>query len=250
MEALSTPKARLHPVLWVAAVAVTLLSAVGIGAIMGVIPTAGSKPAESVAAVAPAPVAAAVPATQAAPAPQTTQPAPVPAAAEPQPAPQPAPVKRAAPPKPAPKKVAKAEQPAPVETARESAPAPVAETAPPVKTAPAPICHNCGVIDQVREVAQKGEGSGLGAVGGAVVGGLLGHQVGGGRGKDLATVAGAVAGGVAGHQVEKHVRSTKSYEITVRFDDGTSQVFKQDTTPAWRSGDRVKVVNGAITSHE
>lgn len=37
---------------------------------------------------------------------------------------------------------------------------------------------------------------------GAVVGGLLGNQVGGGNGKKLATVAGAVAGGAAGRQVQ------------------------------------------------
>lgn len=37
---------------------------------------------------------------------------------------------------------------------------------------------------------------------GAVVGGLLGNQVGGGRGKTLATVAGAVGGGYAGNRIE------------------------------------------------
>jgi len=37
---------------------------------------------------------------------------------------------------------------------------------------------------------------------GAVAGGLLGNQVGGGRGKTLATVAGAVGGGYAGNRIE------------------------------------------------
>jgi uncharacterized protein YcfJ len=36
------------------------------------------------------------------------------------------------------------------------------------------------------------------AIAGAVIGGILGHQVGGGRGKDIATAGGAVAGAVAG----------------------------------------------------
>ena len=40
-----------------------------------------------------------------------------------------------------------------------------------------------------------------GAVVGALLGGILGHQVGGGRGKDLATVGGAIAGGAIGAQV-------------------------------------------------
>ena len=38
---------------------------------------------------------------------------------------------------------------------------------------------------------------------GAVVGGLLGHQVGGGNGKTLATIAGAVGGGYLGNEIAK-----------------------------------------------
>ncbi|QIO87459.1 hypothetical protein G9274_001144 [Stenotrophomonas rhizophila] len=37
---------------------------------------------------------------------------------------------------------------------------------------------------------------------GAIVGGLLGNQVGGGNGKKVATVAGAVAGGAVGRNVQ------------------------------------------------
>ena len=40
-----------------------------------------------------------------------------------------------------------------------------------------------------------------GALAGAVIGGVLGHQVGGGSGRDLATVGGAVAGAAVGAQV-------------------------------------------------
>jgi uncharacterized protein YcfJ len=40
-----------------------------------------------------------------------------------------------------------------------------------------------------------------GALAGAVIGGILGHQVGGGRGKDLATAGGAVAGAALGSNV-------------------------------------------------
>lgn len=39
------------------------------------------------------------------------------------------------------------------------------------------------------------------AIAGAVIGGVLGHQVGGGRGKDLATAGGAVAGGLLGANI-------------------------------------------------
>ncbi|MND07243.1 hypothetical protein D3C83_291050 [compost metagenome] len=62
-------------------------------------------------------------------------------------------------------------------------------------------------------------------------------------------MVGAVGGAVAGHQIEKHVKSTKSYDITVRFEDGSSRVINQASAPSWRVGDRVKVINGAIQSN-
>jgi uncharacterized protein YcfJ len=43
-----------------------------------------------------------------------------------------------------------------------------------------------------------------GAIAGALIGGVLGHQVGGGSGKDLATVGGAVAGGYIGSNVGRN----------------------------------------------
>jgi len=52
---------------------------------------------------------------------------------------------------------------------------------------------------------------------GAVAGGLVGHQVGGGKGKTLATVGGAVAGGVVGDKVQKsHQNEHATYTIERR----------------------------------
>ena len=39
------------------------------------------------------------------------------------------------------------------------------------------------------------------AIAGAIIGGILGHQVGGGRGRDVATAGGAVAGAAIGANV-------------------------------------------------
>lgn len=105
------------------------------------------------------------------------------------------------------------------------------------------------MVQSVREIETKGEGSGLGAAGGAVVGGVLGHQIGGGRGQDIATVVGAVGGAVAGNEIEKRVKSDKSYEISIRFEDGSSRVVNEAGATSWRSGDRVRVVNGVIQSN-
>jgi outer membrane lipoprotein SlyB len=108
-----------------------------------------------------------------------------------------------------------------------------------------PICQECGVIESTRELDTSGTASGIGAVGGAVLGGVLGHQVGDGRGKDVATVAGAVGGAVAGNEIEKRTKTTKSYEVTVRFNNGSSRVFNEANSN-WRNGDHVRVTDGVI----
>ena len=45
------------------------------------------------------------------------------------------------------------------------------------------------------------------AIAGAVIGGILGHQIGDGRGRDLATVGGAIAGGAVGTTIGRDGRS-------------------------------------------
>ncbi|MDP2057323.1 MAG: glycine zipper 2TM domain-containing protein [Thiobacillus sp.] len=51
---------------------------------------------------------------------------------------------------------------------------------------------------------------------GAVAGGLLGNQVGGGSGRTLATIAGAAAGGYAGSQVQKNMEEMNTVSRTER----------------------------------
>ncbi len=46
---------------------------------------------------------------------------------------------------------------------------------------------------------------------GAVAGGVLGHQFGGGHGKDVTTVAGALAGGYAGNRVQGSLQDSDTY---------------------------------------
>lgn len=139
-------------------------------------------------------------------------------------------------------------------------PAPTRQVAPsPARPAPAKPagagptasakCAECGVVASVQAVEQQGQGTGVGAVGGAVVGGIVGHELGGGRGKDLMTVVGAVGGGLAGNQIEKKVKSTTVYQITVRLEDGTTRVLTEANPPTWRQGDKVKIINGQIQSN-
>lgn len=146
----------------------------------------------------------------------------------PEPAGQPVPAQEAAAPesKPVDKPVAKA--------AVKPTPAPAAP-----KVAAAPVCHDCGVVESVRAVTKKGEGSGVGAVAGGVVGAALGNQVGGGNGRKAMTVLGAIGGGVAGNEIEKRAKSTTVQQVTIRMDDGSVRTIEQSSAPM--VGARVQV---------
>jgi outer membrane lipoprotein SlyB len=58
-----------------------------------------------------------------------------------------------------------------------------------------------------------------------------------------------VGGAVAGNEIEKRAKSTKSYAVTIRLDDGSSRVINETSPPMWRPGDQVKVTNGTIQSN-
>ena len=109
-----------------------------------------------------------------------------------------------------------------------------------------PHCAACGVVTDVKEVVAKGEGSGVGAVGGAVVGGVVAHEIFDGRNQGLATIAGAAGGAVAGNAIEKNVKTKKHYEVAVRMDDGTSKTIAYAEAPAWKPGDKVKVAGAKL----
>ena len=69
---------------------------------------------------------------------------------------------------------------------------------------------------QVKQVNSSDTHRVAGTAIGAVAGGVLGHQVGGGKGKTLATVGGAVAGGVVGNQVQKAHQDNNATYTTER----------------------------------
>lgn len=203
---------RIHPLVAIAAVSVTVASLAAVATLTGFLPGSAAEPTP------PAPVAAVEPAAASKDAAATVAP-------------------QATPPKPAPRATApRTPAAAPAKTTTAALPPPP----------PPPVCHNCGTVESVREVVQQGQGTGLGAVAGGVLGGVLGHQVGSGRGNDAATVIGAVGGAVAGHQVEKAQRKSVHYEISVRMDNGSRQSINAKEAPVWREGDRVKLVDGAL----
>ncbi|MGZ5063915.1 MAG: glycine zipper 2TM domain-containing protein, partial [Usitatibacter sp.] len=94
---------------------------------------------------------------------------------------------------------------------------------------------------------KKGEGSGLGMVLGGVAGGVIGHQIGSGRGNTAATVVGAAGGAYVGNEVEKNKKSTTTYVVYVKMEDGSNRSFNFSGPTNYRPGDKVKVIDRKLT---
>lgn len=102
-------------------------------------------------------------------------------------------------------------------------------------------CSNCGTVEAVTAVQREGKVNGvavgnttigLGTVAGGVLGGLLGHQVGGGNGKNAATILGAAGGAYAGNTIEKNMKKVTVYDVRVRMADGSHRNLDISTAPA------------------
>lgn len=107
-----------------------------------------------------------------------------------------------------------------------------------------------GTLVSVRPVQIQGDESSntIGAVGGAVLGGLLGNTIGGGTGRTLATAAGAVAGGVAGNSVGELAGRTSGYELEIRTDNKENIVVVQKAgNTKFSPGQRVRMARSGNT---
>jgi len=188
MEKIATA-GRIHPLFAAAAISVIALSATGVAALTGVLPSSKAEPAPQTVpmslatqqgtgipqAFAGQPLAAAQLTAQQ-PAPQVLQPASIPAPAA-QAVPERVVVREVVYREPAPRKSVR-EAPARSYAAQHQQPA----------HAPAPV-------------VQESKPNYVAIGTGAVVGGLLGNQIGDGNGKKLATLAGIIGGGYAGNEL-------------------------------------------------
>lgn len=101
-----------------------------------------------------------------------------------------------------------------------------------------------GTVESIRSQSVDNSNAVIGTIGGALVGGLLGNQVGGGRGRTAATVVGAAGGAYAGNRMTSG--SSLVWIIGIRYDDGSLATVQQSASPNLRIGDRVRVTNNGI----
>jgi outer membrane lipoprotein SlyB len=108
----------------------------------------------------------------------------------------------------------------------------------------AALCATCAIVQSTRVETRKGKATAVGTGGGAVVGGVVGNQV--GDGGMLATGVGAVAGAAIGREIEKQVRKHPVWVTTVVGKDGKPQRFEALADPAFKAGEVVRVDNGGL----
>lgn len=118
-------------------------------------------------------------------------------------------------------------------------------TTPSTASAASAAAATHGTVQSVQAVQVKGKGSGVGVVAGAVLGGLVGNQMGKGTGNTVMTVGGAVAGGYAGNEVEKNVKKHTVYKTTVKLDDGS--VHEYTVSQQFAVGAKVHVSGKNLT---
>ena len=111
---------------------------------------------------------------------------------------------------------------------------------------PPPKCYECGTITHIEQQKVKGSGSGIGAVVGAVAGAVIGHQIGDGRGQDAATATGAIGGGIAGNEIEKRIKGTTYFHVTVAMENGGTQTVDVEALNGLTTGSKVKVVGNNL----
>lgn len=107
--------------------------------------------------------------------------------------------------------------------------------------------QGCGYVRDIREARVGNDnGAALGTVIGAIAGGLIGHQVGGGKGKTAATVAGAVGGGFAGHAIGERSGSGNGWQVVVQLQDGQYATVTQRNPPQVQVGDYVVIRDNQV----
>jgi outer membrane lipoprotein SlyB len=238
----TTQKQRLHPLVATAAGAVIIASLAATAAVTGLFPKAtssdaqngqtqaaliASQPAVDTAAAANAARAAQAQQLAAEQAAQQQQQAQI-AQAQPQPAPRPAATHH---------KRHTSTAPRPPEYAQQQSGG---------NSQPSSYCQTCGTVVAVTPIRTPGQSTGIGAVGGAAAGGLVGNQFGHGNGRTAMTLLGALGGGLAGNQVEKQVRAETDYQVQVQMENGTTRTFTYHNTPPFGQGQRVRIQNGTL----
>ena len=105
-----------------------------------------------------------------------------------------------------------------------------------------------GTVESIRNVQIVNPQSGVGALGGAALGGIAGSAAGEGKGQAAMTVIGALAGGLLGQHAEQGANTKNGIEITVHLDTGELVAITQTADEQFRPGERVRLLSNGVTT--
>ena len=88
-------------------------------------------------------------------------------------------------------------------------------------------CHYCGFVEQIREVKISPPRYDV-------------STIAAGRNEAIVMLLSALSGATVTH------RRTKIYEVSVRMDDGSVRAVRGSRIPAWKLGERVKIVKNQV----
>lgn len=96
-----------------------------------------------------------------------------------------------------------------------------------------------GQVESVRETVREVRGDpAAGAVAGAIIGSIVGSSW-GHHHNPAGAVFGAIGGAMIGANASQGTPPTRTYEVTIRFDDGVRESFVYRNTTPFRPGDLV-----------
>ncbi len=107
-----------------------------------------------------------------------------------------------------------------------------------------------GSVISVRNINNKelirDKNNGWHTFGGALIGGVIGHQFGGGNGRDVATILGAIIGSSAvnnSHNQPKNL-TTRLVELMIKIDSGRQFMVIQDydNSMVFHSKDKIRMI--------
>ncbi|HHB92597.1 MAG TPA: glycine zipper 2TM domain-containing protein [Thioploca sp.] len=98
-----------------------------------------------------------------------------------------------------------------------------------------------GVVESVELATIRKDGTIVGTAGGTVLGAIAASTIGGGKGKQLASVGGAVIGGLLGHYFEQGITDRNALKIVVRLESGEKIVIIQEDDVLFEKNERVNV---------
>lgn len=107
-----------------------------------------------------------------------------------------------------------------------------------------------GDVKSVRNITEQeliqDKNNGWKTFGGALLGGVIGNQFGGGSGRTVATILGSVIGGSVAHnkQQQSHYQQNNFVELIIQVENGDQFMVVQDQDQSMRfsRGDNVRLV--------